>query len=437
MASVRLRINAVDVTSSMMHPPDASWRVDRTTGPEIGIFEFELDDPNNSLTITEGEEVLFDDPDNAATIRHFGGVVTEIETFIIGIGRRYRIMCQDWIVLLDKSTFAKTYVSNTDQTIIQNIFTAGISGLTEIDVTNVQVGRTIDRLNFKGVSVRSALDIISEITGLVWYLTPFKKLFYETEGFTESNMQLSDSPDESTLISFRNPLWIRTLGQYNSVEVRGARGLSGDTQEIYAGDGTTTIFTTGAAQQANRHALQQAPSTSDRIEIERNTGTDGSPAWTVELVGLEFQDTLGVAGIDVLWNSTTRQLEFNTTPSNFTNGWRIKGRYWYNIIGIAVDENAVARQGRVYKKVLFIPEVDNEDVATDLALAFLRENGDKKRFVASFDKDGFNVGDSVLVTSTIFGLTAQLMKLERLVMTPIGGTQYTYSGTLAQHIQVA
>ena len=398
-------------------------------------MEFDIDDPNRSITVTVGHEVLFDDPDNAATVRYFGGVVVEIETIPIGVGRRHHVTCQDWIVILDKSTFAKTYISMTDQAIIQDMFTAGVSGITEVDITNVGLGRTIDRLDFKGISVRSALDIISSITGLIWYITTFKKLHYETEGTTESAYSLSDDPDDAAALSIYNITWVVSLGQYNSVEVRGARALSSDTQEIYSGDGSTTIFTTGAAQQANRHAIQQAPSTSSSVEVDVNTNTDGSPFWDHQDVGLEGKDTLGVLGIDVLWNPLTRQLEFGTAPPNFTNSWRLKGRYWYNIVGIAPDSAAIASQGRVYSKVLLIREAISEDAAYDLALAFLRENTNKKRLLASFDHDGINVGESVMVTCTAFGLSNQLMKLVQLVMMPLGGDHYTYRGTLEQHAQ--
>ena len=161
--------------------------------------------------------------------------------------------------------------------------------------------------------------------------------------------------------------------------------------------------------------------------IQRNTGTDGTPTWTTQTVGIEEQDT----GKDVVWNPAAHEVFWATAPPNFaTNSWRITGRALVPASAIAEDETASDAAGRIFTKVLVIPEIEDSDQAMDVADAFLREQGSKDFINLTFNKDGLVVGDATKITSTPHELTAVKFFVHALSMRSLGGTTFEYVASL-------
>ena len=190
--------------------------------------------------------------------------------------------------------------------------------------------------------------------------------------------------------------------------------------DTYASDNSQTFFKLGVD---DKHSIYFAPDGTNRIVIEHNTNTDGSPTWAADVVGLEEQDTNGSASITVLINLAAQHVIFNTAPGNFANnGWRIKGKYLSAVIGIAEDEDQVLLDGRAYTKTINLGSVDTVDALQDVAEEFLNRNGPKDVIVCDAEYDTFSVGEVLEVTNTTYGITRKLYYIEKIRLSMKGMT---------------
>ncbi len=424
---VKLTINEIDRTSIL---DDDSWFVDCYDGDVIDTIELNLDDQDNSVTVVEGHDIILEDSSDS-TIRFFAGIVVQVTVSVRGIGRVINILASDWKMITDRAYFTKQFDDVTDKVIIQNAFTE--AEVTEIDTSSlVQSARVIDKMVFRGTSLRQMLDSITSITGWFWDIDKFKNLIYRPYGDSPLVFSFTESPDNVVTFPYYDFNRTREIGQFNEIEIHGAEKLSNITNQTYAGNGTRLRF---------RLSVDFTIDTSDYpfvirgIEgadpdipnIDRNTGTDGTPVWTAQTMGVEERDS----GKDVLWNPGNGQVLWTVAPPNFpTNSWRISGRGFVRAAYTARDEAAIAEAGRVFKKVLTIEEVEDDDQAIDVALAFLREQGAKTFIRMNINKEGIKVGDSVAITNTPLGITAEVLQVHQLSMRSLGGEVYEYTAVL-------
>jgi len=427
---VRLLIDAVDLTATLTE----EWSIDARFGYEIGTARFVLNDPNNSISVSLGQDVVVEDWSDSLT-RLFGGIISDIDMVPNGLGRAIAIRCQDWKKLLDRASIntPTIYYSKTDQYIIQAAFTA--AGLTEIDTTKVTAGRTISVLGVTDLTLRQVLDAVSYLTGYVWNITPFKVLTYSREGSSAPPSpfyQFTDAtaPNGTSNIPYFSPQYSKQIGEYNVVKVRGGGLLSADITDIYAGNGARKLFITGEA--AGTSPVDRAPVGENRVVVEVNTGTDVTPVWTAQTVGIVVKDTLGAGGITVLWNVITHQLEFNTAPSNFTNGWRITGRMRTPYRIIVKNQDSIDSLGHEYIKTMDVSQPVDDAELTAIAVGFLHAHEDSENMSIQFYFDGVEVGDVVRVTSAKFGLTAKPFTVQKLSIILKGGTTALYTATLGK-----
>ena len=419
---ITLLIDSVDRTSILV---EESWDLVRSSGSVMDITNLTLDDQNNNISVVKGKELIIEKfGDN--TVRHFGGILTAVNTTPLGIGRLINLTSQDWKVIFDKATVTKNYTNKTDKFIIEDSLTE--AGITEITTSDfVEVGRTIDQLNLQGVTLRHLMDVLTEITGFIWDIDSFKKLIYRPASRVSATFEFSDTPDSVFTFPYYNVSRDEELGSYNVVEVVGAEDLSSDVQDIYAGDGSRKVF--HIQEVSDRAAISHAPSTSDRVEIQKNTGTNGSPIWTTQTVGLEQQDSLSV--VDVIWNPGVLRVEFASAPPNFTNSWRIKGRYVAPIRVELKDQDSIDILGREYKKVIVEPSIKDKNTATDVAIAFLNEQGDKDTLEFDFDHDGMETDVVTRLESTVLGIASKLYLVEELRTRLLGGEIAMYSAVIS------
>ena len=404
-------VDGVDRTSLLFQ----DWRIDDNDKAIIDTINIELDDQSADVDVPIGKDLILEDAADA-TKRLFAGIIAEAIARPSGVGRIWNITAQDWKLILDRSTVAKEFRNQSDLETIQEAFTD--AEVTEIDTT-AEDGRaeiiraTIPFIRFNGETLRQVLDTISQITGADWNIDKFKKLIYRLPKRIVSSFTFSDAPDNINSFPYRGAKRISELGSYNLVEIRGVIKLSDDTTDTFSGDGTETVF---FADTKPGHSISRppiaCPATNPScvltiIVIEENTGTDGSPVWTLRTVGLLDRDTLGVGGIEVIWNPATAFIEFNTAPPNFTNSWRITGRF-ESQLSVTVPEEGIPTGQRIYKKIIVEPTLDEEDLAVDIGLAFLRESKDKDRIQIAFDKDGLNINEAVGFANTILGVPASL-----------------------------
>jgi hypothetical protein len=424
---IKLIINNVDRTNILI---EDSWSINNFDGDIIDIAEFELDDQNANITITEGQDlILEDDSDN--TVRFFAGIIVDVRDEPLALGKLIHITASDWKMIVDRAYFTLQFDDLTDKVIIQNAFTE--ANVTEIDTsTSVQSARTIDKMVFRGASLRQMLDAITDITGWFWDVDKFKKLIYRPYGDATVSFSFTENADEVTKFPYYNISRSKEIGQFNEIEVHGSSRLSAITNQTYSGNGTRKRFT---LSQDNTISTDDYPvvirgsegSDPDIPSIDRNTGTVGTPVWTSQTVGIEEQDT----GKDVVWNPAVAQVLWTVAPPNFaSNSWRVTGRGFVRAGFTAKNEAAIAIAGRVFKKVLTLPEIEDDDQAVDVANAFLREQGAKTFLQLTFQKDSVKVGDSVAITNTPLGLTALVLQVHQLTMRQLGGEVFEYTAVM-------
>jgi len=424
---LKLLINDVDRTSVLI---ESSLFLDCFDGDVIDTIEVILDDIEANITVVEGHDIVIEDASDP-TDRKFGGIITNVTMSAVGLGREISIIANDWKMILDRSYFTKQFDDVTDKVIIQNAFTE--AEVVEIDTSNlVQSARVIDKMVYRGTSLRQMMDSITAITGWFWDVNKFKQLIYRPYGDAPVSFSFTEDYDEVTTFPYYNFNRVREIGQFNEIEIHGASKLSNITNQTYTGNGTRLRFTLSVDFTLSTsdyplifRGVEGADP--DIPNIDRNTGTDGTPVWTAQTVGVEEKDS----GKDVLWNPAAAQVLWTVAPPNFaTNSWRISGRGFVRASYSARDEAAIAAAGRVFKKVLTIEEVEDDDQAIDVALAFLREQGSKTFIQMNFQKDGLIVGDTVAITNTPLELVAFELQIHQLSMRMLGGEIFEYTAVL-------
>lgn len=427
---LRFLVNGVDRSSLV---PERQWSVSLNEGTIIDTMSLTLSDEDLSLTVVEGQEVIVEDF-NDNTFRLFAGIISDVSITPEGLGRVYKLTVQDWKILLERTSFTKDYYAQTDVQMIQDAFTT--AGLTEIVTSGISGGRLFSNLAFRGSTLRSMLELISSVTGFVWDVDPFKNLIYEQEGSRQANSNFSDSPDNIVTFPYSNPINEITLGQYNSVEVRGAKRASADVTQTYQSNGSDTFFhmnKDGTVSGSEYRDLTLPPEGAEVITVEVNTGTDVSPVWTAQGVTIDKPDLplQFVSGISVIWNPELATVEFQTAPPNFANNsFRIIGRYFGPSIGLARDEDAIATFGREFKKTIVDRTVETDDQATDIAEAFLESQGRKDTVVMDVNQDKLMPGELTIFTCTAFGMTDKPLTIRRVSCSLIGAQVLNYRITL-------
>jgi hypothetical protein len=435
----KVLINSVDRTAVIF---EADYDIRHVTGGQINTVKFTIDDPALAITVTKGDDLVIEDSSDA-TVRFFGGIVEAVEFVPDGLGRQLNIMGSDWKILTDKATVTKIYFNTTDKAIIQAAFTS--AGVTEINTsTYVSAGQTIDRLDLRGNSLGDLLDAITNITGWIWDIDAFKNLIYREGIFIEGSKGFSDTPDNVLTFPVIGIKRDTSQGSYNAVEVFGVERMSANITDVYSGNGVKTVYYLGEATQAGTEILSRIPTTdfaavavsTDRILVQRNGGTDGTPVWNNLNVGLEGQDSLLLK--DVLWNPAIVRLEFSgsKTPPNFANNaFRVRGRYFGPLRVLVQDPKAITdNNNRIFKYSLVEPNIVDRNSAISVGMAFLAEQGDQDIVTFEFDVDGIEAATVVPIKHKQLGiLTSTLYHVIELTTFVRGGTVFGYAGTFAAH----
>ncbi len=411
--------------------------MDLCQGNQLCTFTCTFEDPNDVVNITEGHDVIVEDFADSGD-RWFGGVVVSVTEETVGVGKNLTIQCNDWKLILERTTFSKDFDAGfSDEAVIDEIFNE--AGLTEITTTQVvEVSPNIGEMTFRGTTLRSAIQTIATIAGAVWWVDPDKNLRYEAPATSTAAKDFSTSPNLSTTFPFYAVSRDRIMPNFNAVEVRGSRTLSDDVTDVYSGDGSRTFFKVaqdGIVDGNDYHFITTPPvaqGRDGRVIIEKNTGTDGSPTWTAQTVGLEGFDAPGT--VDVLVNLLAQHIIWDSAPPNFANNsWRITGRYNSFSYASAEDDDLVTSMGRTFRHTINNPEIRTSEEALEAALAFLDEQGMRERVTFNTDEeDAVEVGDTVEITHSIFGLSAVSFEVENVRMKQLTEDARTYRVTAAR-----
>jgi len=166
------------------------------------------DTPADVQTITEQSEVII----YSGSTKLYGGYISRIEYQSITPSpastplMRATLTCQDYSVLLDRVFISsEEYASQTDEAILDDLFSTYLSEISTADVNAVE---TITSLTLENVSLRRAVEMIVDRSGADWYVDANKHLQYWD----------SSSAGESTILLRED---ITTLGDYSATDFAG------------------------------------------------------------------------------------------------------------------------------------------------------------------------------------------------------------------------
>ena len=344
----KLAVNGIDVISSWLHEKS---RIDSIITKRIDTAYLEIEDTTGAIDIQEKHEVILSN--KADTERYFAGYIASLEIAIIGITKTYRCQCQDYTILLDSAIANEVYTSSTCAEIINSAFTAY---LPEIDsATYVETGETVDRLVCNRWTLRELVNYLANLCGFDWYVDYNKKLHFFAKETNVAPFGLSDSPDNSATYPFLMRSYTKDATRIiNLVLVRGGTRLSDDTDFELPGDGQT--------KELWLPYKMFAPDGETNILVWKNTGSDASPTWTAQTVGIDGIDT----GKDALHNQNEKMLKFTTAPPNLKRSVKVHSKYEVPILARTRSFSSYTKYGRWFEG-----KVTDKDI-NSVALAKLR-----------------------------------------------------------------
>ena len=410
---IRLKIDGTDRQDNL---PEDEWTIERNAHGKLDHTSFVIDDPTNTISLTRGKNVIIEDF-NDSNNRHFGGILTEVTGRTEGLGRRFSCKALDWTFLLDRALVNFTYRGKSDQSIITDatdgIFVKSETDLSDFTYTTATVregNANTQYLQFKRNTVRDIMDMLKDMASVdgapfVWYVDPFKNIYYEVFGTTSHAFHLSDAPDDSDSFSYMGLAQHFNMSKLvNRVTVEGAflRELYADDIAIastdYGADGVNTKFNLGD--------LWQASSGNERIKVFINDGADAEPTWgseTEKTVGLAGSDTL--SSKDTLWDPAARTLEWATAPPNKDHSFRVEGDRLRALIQTEEDETSINDLGRIYGYSVKDVTLLSDEHVTLRAKAILEDLGsEKERLSLRTTKDGIVPGKNIGMVNSIMGI---------------------------------
>ena len=271
----------------------------------------------------------------------FAGRIASQKIRRIAPGRYHKeLSCHDKTWVLDRTFLGSSvHTSLTDSQIIEQIFAA----LPSVDISEIETIGTIDTIDLSSLSLRDAMERISERTGAEWYLTPDMVLVYRDPANASNSFGLSESPDDVStfaLLLDGTEVTEEAADQANSVTAKNipyeetaqsdvsvsASSDDGQVSKQYAAyppsSGSATVDTSATNMQARNRFIAATPGSI----TPTTTGTsDGH----VGRVGASFPPDAGTNIQSDAATTATAQCSFNGLSY-----------LWYNIL-LRFDTSAI------------------------------------------------------------------------------------------------
>jgi len=182
------------ISSVLADGTEIEWQ---TGGNIANATIYVQDTPAQVQTITEQSEVII----YSGSTKLYGGYISRIEYQSITPSpastplMRATLTCQDYSVLLDRVFISsEEYASQTDEAILDDLFSTYLS---EISTTDVNTVETITSLTLENVSLRRAVEMIVDRSGADWYVDADKHLqYWDPSAASKSTLIARENIDE-------------------------------------------------------------------------------------------------------------------------------------------------------------------------------------------------------------------------------------------------
>jgi hypothetical protein len=411
----KILIDSVDKSNT--YRPE-SVRIDNVITNRMDVCTFTLEG-EHTLTEMESEVILCSSDE---LTRYFAGILAAVDRDVEGKTKIINCTVQDYTILLD-TVIVNTVMENvTDKGIIQALFAAY---LPEIDTSEyVADGLLHERIVFNRVTLRQAMQQLSDMSGLDWDVDYWKKLHYFTDSDNPAPFGISDSPDYVATFPCYGLTYNRSgAGLANSYTVIGGNYYSDDTDFELAGNGQTTEL-------LMPYQLHE-PVGETAILVYKNTGTDITPVWTLITVGADYLDSLD--DFDCLYNYQQKLLKFAVAPANLTRAVKITGRYDVPVRVRVRSQASYDTYGRWFEAVITDTDLKSREEAKLAGKGGLAENAFVKEsgtFIC--DYAGLAAGQLITIVNTDRGINSSYM-INNVSMTIIGGTNCRYEVNYGQY----
>ncbi len=223
--NLQVLLNGVDITDKVdlnAHPIQITSAINEeldtlnlvvTDGDALGIKGWQ------EITVKNGTEIIFGG--HVMTPNRAGGKNSAKNDYPLG--------ASDFGAYLEKVFVQSEFLDKTDAEIIAEIFT-GSADLADYDgITYVTAIRTIPRVVFNRVSVRSVLNWLVQQSGGYWYVDYEKNVHYFGAAEFSAPFDVTNDPTDITKETVENVgVAVDAAGVVNQVEVIGGMALQGD-----------------------------------------------------------------------------------------------------------------------------------------------------------------------------------------------------------------
>ena len=346
-----------------------------------------IPDPDEEIVITLDDDTKI-----------FGGYIISVDLDQKGGGEVFAtIVCIDYVRLLDRNLVHKTYESETDKDIIEDIVDTYSPGL-GITTDNVIEGVTIDQISFNYIQPSQALRKLCEITGRNWYIDYDKDIHY----FPLTTNAAPFNIDDDTSDYFDLKISKDSSQIKNRVYVRGGTKLSDATTYSEAGDGEKTKFI--------------LPDKPHNVTVTVND--------VEESVGIKHIDT---SGYDWYLNYQEKYLEQDSGGAILNTDDILEVNYQYDIpILVALEDPTSIIEHGQQEFAIFDKQITTTDAARDRAQAELTDyanNVIEGQF--STYETGFISGQYINIDLTNYDIDDDYI-VQKVVAKAMGGGTYMY-----------
>ena len=359
---------------------------------ERSIAAFDVIDVAGTLYIVRGMPVEI--YDGATCI--FGGFIDipERKRLSPGGGLLHSLSCMDNHYLTDKRLVVKAYENKTLAYIVNDIWTdyLGAEGIT---IGEVQTGPTIKSAIFNYVKASEAFDALKELSGFIWFIDEYKKLYFVDRASIPApwHLDATHKPNRDVIprLEEGNPLYRNV--QYK----RGGLGVTDLRTETFTGDGQAFSFTMG-------YPLAKVP-----------VITENGASKTVGIKGLE-------TGKDYYWSKGDSVVIADTAPAvNVTVAVKYYGQYPlmartedYSAI---LERQAIEGGSGIIEDIVVETQHESSDALLESAGAMLRMYcQDAQRFQYETSEAGLAPSQLQSITYSPFGFDAHEMLIESVTM---------------------
>lgn len=393
--------------------------IDRTADVITGKIQIEdnINDKSTvcQLTLVDRRNLGVPETDDEIVItldsgvRIFGGrILRRSKTILRGTYVEVVINCLDYTRDFDRHLVNKTYTSQTDQAVIQDIVDTFCEG-SGITYANVLSSATIDKLPCNYIQPSKLMRKISDLTGMNWYLDYDKDLHYFPLTENPAPFNITDSQTFASGQGYFNFQISDDASQLkNRIYVRGGTKLSDPTSYSTKGDGTKRQFVLPDKPHAVTVTVNGTPKTLGIFNVD----TSGFDYY------LNFQEKYLVQDSGAVVLSTTDVLTV---------------AYTYDIpILVSVEDTVSIMDNGVQEFVIVDPTISTTQAARDRASAELTDYANNL-VEGQFQTytDGFRAGQYVNVDSDNLGIDNQDYIVQKVTATSIGGGNFIYNVALA------